>query len=117
MESGADVVLVTDDNPRTEDPAAIRAAVMRGVRLAVEARRSAGLPVPEVYELPTRREAIRFALETAGPDGTVVLNGRGHEQWMEIGPRGSRVPFVDRDEVHAAAAAITLARNAPRPGL
>ncbi|MFF0904437.1 UNVERIFIED_CONTAM: UDP-N-acetylmuramoyl-L-alanyl-D-glutamate--2,6-diaminopimelate ligase [Kocuria sp. CPCC 205316] len=117
VESGADVVLVTDDNPRSEDPAAIRAAVMRGVRSAVAARRSAGLPVPEVRELPTRREAIRFALETAGPDGTVVLNGRGHEWWMEIGPRGSRVPFVDRDEVLAAAAAISLARNAPRPGL
>nr|WP_161976629.1 UDP-N-acetylmuramoyl-L-alanyl-D-glutamate--2,6-diaminopimelate ligase [Kocuria rosea] len=117
VESGADVVLVTDDNPRTEDPAAIRAAVLRGVRRAVVARRSAGLPVPEVAELQTRREAIRFALEAAGPDGTVVLNGRGHEQWMEIGPRGRRVPFVDRDEVLAAAAAITLARNAPRPGL
>ncbi|TDL37465.1 UDP-N-acetylmuramoyl-L-alanyl-D-glutamate--2,6-diaminopimelate ligase [Kocuria rosea] len=117
VESGADVVLVTDDNPRTEDPAAIRAAVLRGVRRAMAARRSAGLPVPEVYELRTRREAIRFALEATGPDGTVVLNGRGHEQWMEIGPRGSRVPFVDRDEVLAAAAAIALARNAPRPGL
>ncbi|MFE7629027.1 Mur ligase family protein [Kocuria sp. NPDC057446] len=111
VDSGADVVLVTDDNPRSEDPAAIRAAVLRGVRRAVAARRSAGLPVPEVHELPTRQEAIRFALETAGPDGTVALYGKGHEQWTEIGPPGGRVPFVDRDEVLAAAAAISGARK------
>ncbi|MEX5301216.1 Mur ligase family protein [Kocuria sabuli] len=114
VQSGADVVLVTDDNPRTEDPAAIRSAVLRGVRGAVAARRSAGLSVPEVVELPTRRAAIRFALEAAGADGTVALYGKGHEQWMEIGPPGGRVPFVDRDEVLAAAAAISCARSASR---
>lgn len=115
VDSGADVVLVTDDNPRTEDPAAIRAAVMRGVRQAVAARRRAGLPVPRVHELATRREAIRLALQTTGPHATIVLNGRGHEQWMEIGPQGSRVPFVDRDEVRTAATAIAQDRNTPPP--
>ncbi|WP_158591129.1 Mur ligase family protein [Kocuria tytonis] len=106
VEAGADVVVVTDDNPRSEDPAAIRAAVMRGVQAAVWARRAAGLPEPRVVETPTRRDAIRTALQLAGPDGTVALYGKGHERWMEIGPPGTRVPFVDRDEVRAAAARL-----------
>ncbi|MGX5359784.1 Mur ligase family protein [Kocuria sp. KH4] len=114
VESGADVILVTDDNPRSEDPAGIRAAVLRGVRQAVAARRSAGLPVPEIHELPSRRDAIRFALGAAGPDGTVALYGKGHEQWMEIGPRGSRVPFSDHDVVLDAATAMT--QQEQRPG-
>ncbi|RLY94520.1 UDP-N-acetylmuramoyl-L-alanyl-D-glutamate--2,6-diaminopimelate ligase [Kocuria tytonicola] len=104
VEAGADVVLVTDDNPRSEDPAAIRAEVMAGVRAGVRARRAAGLPEPQVVETASRREAIRTALELAGPDDTVALYGKGHERWMEIGPQGGRVPFVDREEVLAAAA-------------
>ena len=104
VEAGADVVLVMDDNPRSEDPAAIRAEVMAGVLAGVQARRAAGLPEPQVVETASRREAIRTALELAGPDDTVALYGKGHERWMEIGPQGGRVPFVDREEVLAAAA-------------
>ncbi|WP_406018029.1 UDP-N-acetylmuramoyl-L-alanyl-D-glutamate--2,6-diaminopimelate ligase [Kocuria rhizophila] len=107
VEAGADVVLVTDDNPRSEDPAAIRAAVMRGVRAAVEDLRASGRPEPEILEAPTRRDAIRGALELAGPQDTIALYGKGHERWMEIGPTGTRIPFVDSDEVRAAAARMT----------
>lgn len=71
--------------------------------------------MPEVHELATRRDAIRYALQTTGPHDTIVLNGRGHEQWMEIGPQGNRVPFVDRDEVHTAATATAQDRNTPPP--
>lgn len=106
VESGADVVVVTDDNPRSEDPAAIRAAVMRGVNAATQQLRAAGRPVPEVVEVPTRRDAIRAALELTGPQDTVALYGKGHERWMEIGPPGARVPFVDSDEVRVAAGQI-----------
>lgn len=106
VESGADVVVVTDDNPRSEDPAAIRAAVMRGVDAAVQRLRAAGQPVPDVVEAPTRRDAIRTALELTGPQDTVALYGKGHERWMEIGLPGARVPFVDSDEVRVAAGQI-----------
>lgn len=104
VEAGADVVLVTDDNPRSEEPAAIRAAVMRGVRAAVEDLRASGRPEPEILEAPTRRDAIRVALELAGPQDTIALYGKGHERWMEIGPTGTRIPFVDSYEVRKAAA-------------
>ncbi|WHF22598.1 hypothetical protein QJS66_21585 [Kocuria rhizophila] len=87
--------------PRSEDSAAIRAAVMRGVDAAVR-RRAAGRPVPDVVEAPTRRDAIRTALEltarrTPSPvrEGPRALDGDR--------PAGARVPFVDSDEVRAAA--------------
>lgn len=121
VESGADVVVVTDDNPRSEDPAAIRAAVMRGVDAAVQRLRAAGQPVPYVVEAPTRRDAIRTALELTGPQDTVALYGKGHERWMGIGPPGARVPFEDSDEVRAAAGQIghraaSPAQAGPPPG-
>ena len=85
---GADVLVVTDDNPRSEDPAAIRAAMMRGaedVPTDVRAR---------VLEAPDRREAIAVAVSLAGPADTVVVAGKGHEQGQEAG--GALRPFDDR---------------------
>ena len=88
----ADVLLVTDDNPRSEDPAAIRAAVLAG---AAEA------PDPgEVHEVGDRREAIRQAVALAGPGDTVVIAGKGHETGQEIS--GTVHPFDDRVELLAA---------------
>ncbi len=69
----ADVVVVTDDNPRTEDPATIRAAVLAGAR-------SAGTDAV-IEEVPGRARAIEVALsEVNGPADTVIVAGKGHEQ-------------------------------------
>lgn len=70
----ADLVVVTDDNPRTEDPAEIRAAVLAGVRD----------PRGEVVEEGDRRAAIRTALRAAGPGDIVLIAGKGHETGQEI---------------------------------
>nr|WP_242681454.1 UDP-N-acetylmuramoyl-L-alanyl-D-glutamate--2,6-diaminopimelate ligase [Tessaracoccus sp. SD287] len=83
----ADLVVVTDDNPRSEDPAAIRAAVISG---------TVGLPA-EVVEVPGRRAAIERALAAAGPDDAVLLLGKGHEQGQQLADR-----IVDFDDVQVA---------------
>jgi UDP-N-acetylmuramoyl-L-alanyl-D-glutamate--2,6-diaminopimelate ligase len=88
----ADVLVVTDDNPRTEDPAAIRAAVLAG---AAEVDRGG-----EVLEIGDRRTAIRRAVEIARAGDTVVIAGKGHETGQEIA--GTVHPFDDRDELRAA---------------
>jgi UDP-N-acetylmuramoyl-L-alanyl-D-glutamate--2,6-diaminopimelate ligase len=75
----ADVAIVTDDNPRTEDPAAIRAAVMAGA--------------PGMREIGGRREAIAAAITEAGVGDIVLLAGKGHEQGQIVGDRV--LPFDD----------------------
>jgi UDP-N-acetylmuramoyl-L-alanyl-D-glutamate--2,6-diaminopimelate ligase len=87
---GADVVIVTDDNPRHEDPGAIRAEILAG---AVD---GAG----EVREVPDRAEAIRAAVAMAGPRDTVAVLGKGHETGQAIGDRV--VDFEDRAVLGAA---------------
>ena len=83
----ADVVVVTDDNPRSEDPASIRAAIIAGTQ---------GLGA-EVAEVAGRRAAIEWALTGAGPDDAVVLLGKGHEQGQQLADR-----IVDFDDVLVA---------------
>jgi UDP-N-acetylmuramoyl-L-alanyl-D-glutamate--2,6-diaminopimelate ligase len=94
----ADVLVVTDDNPRSEDPQAIRTAVVGGARKVPDAERA------EVAEIGSRREAIRYAVALAAPGDTVLVAGKGHETGQEIGAGADRVvhPFDDRDEVRAA---------------
>ncbi|MBC2776954.1 UDP-N-acetylmuramoyl-L-alanyl-D-glutamate--2,6-diaminopimelate ligase [Parasphingopyxis marina] len=75
----SDHVIVTDDNPRSEDPAAIRAEIMAGAKGAVE--------------VEGRREAIAAAIAEAGADDIVLLAGKGHEQGQEIA--GRVLPFDD----------------------
>jgi UDP-N-acetylmuramoyl-L-alanyl-D-glutamate--2,6-diaminopimelate ligase len=85
----ADVVVVTDDNPRSEDPMAIRAAILAGTYQVRAADRA------EVLEVAGRRAAIRAAVDmTAGPADTVVVVGKGHEQGQEAA--GVVLPFDDR---------------------
>jgi len=84
----ADVVLVTDDNPRSEDPAAIRAAVAEG------ARRGAAASGALVLEVPGRRAAIAQAVVRAWGAGTVLVAGKGHEQGQDVA--GTVHPFDDR---------------------
>ncbi|GAA1475872.1 UDP-N-acetylmuramoyl-L-alanyl-D-glutamate--2,6-diaminopimelate ligase [Nocardioides aestuarii] len=83
----ADVVVVTDDNPRTEDPAAIRAAVLAGT----------GEGRAEVVEVGDRRAAIREALARAAPGDVVLVAGKGHETGQEV--HGTVHPFDDREVV------------------
>jgi UDP-N-acetylmuramoyl-L-alanyl-D-glutamate--2,6-diaminopimelate ligase len=98
----ADTVIVTDDNPRGEDPAAIRSAVLRGTREATER--------PEILEFGDRRDAIAAALACAGEGDTVLIAGKGHESGQEIGDQ--TVPFDDR--AVAAESLDLLARGRPR---
>lgn len=91
---GADVVIVTDDNPRSEDPAAIRAQVLRGALEAPDAR------AHTVEECDNRGQAIRRAVELAGVNGTIVVAGKGHETGQEIA--GEVLPFSDRDQTREA---------------
>ena len=83
----ADVLVVTDDNPRTEDPASIRSAILDG----------AGGATAEVVEVGDRRAAIREALRRATTGDVVLLAGKGHETGQEIA--GVVQPFDDRDVV------------------
>ncbi|GAB2658498.1 UDP-N-acetylmuramoyl-L-alanyl-D-glutamate--2,6-diaminopimelate ligase [Kribbella swartbergensis] len=85
----ADVVIITDDNPRSEDPAAIRAAALEGARAAV--------PEADLREIGDRRQAIAAAIELAGPGDTVVVLGKGHETGQDVG--GVIHPFDDRETV------------------
>jgi UDP-N-acetylmuramoyl-L-alanyl-D-glutamate--2,6-diaminopimelate ligase len=89
--SGADRVVVTSDNPRSEDPAAIAMAVARGVRAA--GNRHWRLEVD-------RAKAIRLAVAEARPGDVIVVAGKGHETTQEHA--GVRTPFSDADEVRAA---------------
>ena len=67
----ADLVIVTDDNPRGENAASIRAAVMTGA--------------PGATEIGDRRAAIKAAIAAAGPEDIVILTGKGHEQGQIVG--------------------------------
>jgi UDP-N-acetylmuramoyl-L-alanyl-D-glutamate--2,6-diaminopimelate ligase len=83
----ADLSVITTDNPRSEDPLAIIAAIEPG------ARQGGGAFVIEA----DRREAIRLALHEAAAGDVVVVAGRGHEPFQEW--RDDRIPFDDRDIV------------------
>jgi UDP-N-acetylmuramoyl-L-alanyl-D-glutamate--2,6-diaminopimelate ligase len=93
----ADVLIVTDDNPRTEDPAVIRAAVLDGASSVPEHERS------EVHEVGDRRAAIRQAVTMARAGDIVMVAGKGHETGQEI--HGTVHPFDDRDVVREEVAA------------
>jgi len=91
----ADVVIVTDDNPRGESAGEIRSAVLAGAR-AAGTRAS-------VEEVAGRRSAIDRAVEiacAAGPSATIAVVGKGHETGQEID--GVTHPFDDRVELRAA---------------
>jgi UDP-N-acetylmuramoyl-L-alanyl-D-glutamate--2,6-diaminopimelate ligase len=94
----ADVVVVTDDNPRSEDPAEIRAAVLEGA----EDVRAGGRAV-EVEVVGDRRRAVEVAVAAAwpeGPDATVAVVGKGHETGQEVA--GVVHPFDDREVLREA---------------
>ena len=101
----SDLAILTSDNPRTEDPLAILKEVEKGLR---------ALPLiqwrPDEIKLwrskkgylkvPDRREAIRTAIRLAQPSDTVLIAGKGHEDYQIIGKK--RFPFDDRIEAQKA---------------
>ncbi len=103
--SAADVVIITDDNPRNEEPGAIRAQVRAGA----EAARRTGDRDVEVIDGGDRRGAIRQALALAEPGDAIALLGKGHETGQEIS--GKVLPFDDAAVV-AEEWASHLARGA-----
>ncbi|QEN13861.1 UDP-N-acetylmuramoyl-L-alanyl-D-glutamate--2,6-diaminopimelate ligase [Mycolicibacterium sp. ELW1] len=89
----ADLVIVTDDNPRNEDPATIRAAIMAGAR-------DQSAEGADVIEIGDRRAAIRHAVGWARSGDVVVIAGKGHEKGQTVA--GQTRPFDDRAELAAA---------------
>ncbi|HSG38564.1 MAG TPA: UDP-N-acetylmuramoyl-L-alanyl-D-glutamate--2,6-diaminopimelate ligase [Thermoanaerobaculia bacterium] len=87
----ADLVIATSDNPRSEDPLAILAAVEEGLKASGN----------RGYRLvPDRRAAIREAVEAAEPGWAVVVAGKGHEREQVIG--NQKLPFSDLEEIERA---------------
>ena len=84
----SDIAIVTDDNPRSEDPALIRDDIMQGA--------------PGAHNIGDRRYAIAFAIEHAEPDDIVLIAGKGHEQGQEIA--GRMLPFDDVEVARECAA-------------
>ena len=85
----ADTVIVTDDNPRSENPEAIRAAILSAASGATE--------------IADRAEAIRTAIAALQPGDALLIAGKGHETGQIIGDR--TLPFSDHDAVAAVMAA------------
>jgi len=83
----ADVVIVTDDNPRSENAAAIRAAILAAA--------------PGATEIGDRRAAIAAGLEMLGPNDVLVVAGKGHEQGQIVGT--TVIPFDDASVIRALA--------------
>ena len=86
----ADTVIVTDDNPRSEDPAVIRAGVMAGC--------------PEALEVADRAEAILARRGHAGPGDVLLISGKGHETGQTIGD--DVLPFDDCEQASVAVTAL-----------
>ncbi|MGB0798519.1 MAG: UDP-N-acetylmuramoyl-L-alanyl-D-glutamate--2,6-diaminopimelate ligase [Planktomarina sp.] len=86
----ADVVFVTDDNPRTEDPATIRSMVMQGA--------------PDATEVADRAEAILRAVDALAPGDTLLIAGKGHETGQIVGT--DVLPFDDVEQASVAVAAL-----------
>lgn len=83
----ADRIIITSDNPRSEDPAAIIAQIAQGGATGVE-------------QIVDRVQAIALAISEASPDDVVVIAGKGHEPYQEIA--GQRLPFSDIEQARLA---------------
>ncbi len=86
----ADIVFVTDDNPRSEDPAAIRAEILKAC--------------PDATEVGDRAEAILRAVDTLGPGDALLIAGKGHETGQIVGQ--DIYPFDDVEQASVAVAAL-----------
>jgi UDP-N-acetylmuramoyl-L-alanyl-D-glutamate--2,6-diaminopimelate ligase len=86
----ADLVIVTDDNPRSEDPAAIRAAILEGA--------------PEAIEVGDRAEAILRGVDALEAGDALLVAGKGHETGQTVGD--DVLPFDDAEQASVAVAAL-----------
>jgi UDP-N-acetylmuramoyl-L-alanyl-D-glutamate--2,6-diaminopimelate ligase len=91
----ADLLYLTDDNPRTEDPGAIRAAIRAAC--------------PEAHEVPDRAEAILRAVDALMPGDALLIAGKGHETGQIVGH--DILPFDDAEQASIAVAVL----DGPRP--
>jgi UDP-N-acetylmuramoyl-L-alanyl-D-glutamate--2,6-diaminopimelate ligase len=101
---GSDVLVVTDDNPRSEDPSAIRAAMLAGALDTPADRRG------EVLEVGDRRAALATAVRLARAGDTLLVAGKGHETGQEID--GRVLPFDDREVLRDVLTALAGAQPA-----
>lgn len=99
--SHADVVIVTDENPRTEPPEHIRARILEGVDAERADRR-------DVLEVTPRVAAVEAAIRLATPEDTVIATGKGHETTQEID--GVHHPYTDAAAFRAALATVAAER-------
>jgi UDP-N-acetylmuramoyl-L-alanyl-D-glutamate--2,6-diaminopimelate ligase len=91
----ADVTIVTDDNPRTEDPAMIRAAIMAAC--------------PGAVEIADRHLAIETAISQLGKGDALVIAGKGHEEGQIVGARV--LPFSDHKVVRELLAGTLVSKT------
>lgn len=89
---GADVLVITDYNPRFEDAAAIRATLFAGAATAAHPA--------EVLEVPSQAQAIRRAVELCSAGDSILWAGPGHEDYIDV--LGEKIPFSARDEARNA---------------
>jgi UDP-N-acetylmuramoyl-L-alanyl-D-glutamate--2,6-diaminopimelate ligase len=94
----ADVVVITDDNPRSEDPAAIRAALRDGALLVAPSERA------RIHEEADRRAAVTVAVAMAKAGDVILVLGKGHEQGQDVG--GVVTPFDDVSVLTEALAGV-----------
>jgi UDP-N-acetylmuramoyl-L-alanyl-D-glutamate--2,6-diaminopimelate ligase len=110
--AGSDIVIVTSDNPRSEDPLAIISEIEAGMRetgfRAQDIRSLGSAPAGKkpYLVIPDRADAIRTAIEAAAAGDVVVLAGKGHENYQIIGDRKHH--FDDREEAKKALAKRTM---------
>jgi UDP-N-acetylmuramoyl-L-alanyl-D-glutamate--2,6-diaminopimelate ligase len=99
----SDLAIATSDNPRTEDPLHILRDVEAGLKSLDRVEPEAlGTGSGQYAVMPDRRAAIRRAIGLAGPQDTVVLAGKGHEDYQIVGRE--KLPFDDREEARRALA-------------
>ena len=89
---GADTVIITDFHPRTENPHAIRAALLAGARGAETSS--------EIHEVPDPRDAVRLAVSLATSGDAILYAGPGHEDYRDVGTE--RIPYSAREDMRLA---------------
>ncbi len=98
--SGSDIVIVTSDNPRTEEPLSIIGDIEPGMTGGIKMPSADALPVVSpgkkpYYVIPDRQAAVATAIGLAGPGDAVVLAGKGHEDYQIIG--STKIHYDDRE--------------------
>jgi UDP-N-acetylmuramoyl-L-alanyl-D-glutamate--2,6-diaminopimelate ligase len=104
---GGDVVVITSDNPRSEDPADIIEMIRPGVEQAGCVRAGGSIDGSGRYAVrPDRREAIRLALASSGEDDSILVAGKGHEDYQIF--RDRTIHFSDQEVVREVLADLDL---------